>query len=328
VAELRHRSSPAPDLPIRDERGVRGDEDPFSSTSTGVGSRPDVSAHGAAGPPERPLGELLVAQGLLSQEQLALALGEQEQTGRPLDEILVAGGLVSAPDIAQALATQRGRTAKAESPFAPRLVPVPASPLRLAVSRPQEARVVAVPPQEGELGSLQRELASLREELESRRHAGAELESEVEHLRGQFESHRRQVGELESVRRELAAARAELESRRHAGAALESELERLRGQLASRPQRSDEIAVTTQGPYLVFATVEGAYVLIETAGALPAAGEAIEVHGTTHHVLRLGPSPLAGSALRCVYTIPAGSSPTGDSPGPERRETPSHGNQS
>ena len=72
----------------------------------------------APGSPPQPLGVLLVGNGLLSQEQLAAALAEQQQTGRPLGEIVVARGWVSGPLVAQALATQRGGLTKTEYGYA------------------------------------------------------------------------------------------------------------------------------------------------------------------------------------------------------------------
>jgi type IV pilus assembly protein PilB len=53
-----------------------------------------------------PLGGLLVAQGLLTAEQLESALAEVESSGRRLGEVLVARGLVSTRDVAIALARQ------------------------------------------------------------------------------------------------------------------------------------------------------------------------------------------------------------------------------
>jgi chromosome segregation ATPase len=76
-------------------------------------------AHEAGpGSAPQPLGTLLVGNGLLSQEQLAAALAEQQQTGRQLGEIVVANGWVSGPLVAQALATQRGGLTKTEYGYA------------------------------------------------------------------------------------------------------------------------------------------------------------------------------------------------------------------
>ena len=58
---------------------------------------------------DRPqLGELLVQHGVITQDELAIALDEQTRTGRPLGEVVVALGLAPGPIVAQALATQHG----------------------------------------------------------------------------------------------------------------------------------------------------------------------------------------------------------------------------
>jgi hypothetical protein len=58
--------------------------------------------------PWRPLGALLVEQGLLTGAELELALAEQRRTGRVLGEILVGRGYVSGLALARALADQHG----------------------------------------------------------------------------------------------------------------------------------------------------------------------------------------------------------------------------
>jgi len=58
--------------------------------------------------PWRPLGTLLVGEGLLSAADLEGALSEQRRTGRLLGQILVARGDVSGLELARALARQHG----------------------------------------------------------------------------------------------------------------------------------------------------------------------------------------------------------------------------
>jgi hypothetical protein len=58
--------------------------------------------------PWRPLGTLLVGEGLVSAAQLETALAEQRRTGRLLGEILVSSGSVTGVSLAQALARQHG----------------------------------------------------------------------------------------------------------------------------------------------------------------------------------------------------------------------------
>lgn len=56
----------------------------------------------------RPLGELLVTKGLVTEDELQRALKEQEETGQLLGTILVDRGFVSGPALAIALAEQYG----------------------------------------------------------------------------------------------------------------------------------------------------------------------------------------------------------------------------
>jgi len=65
----------------------------------------------------RPLGRLLVEQGLLTDEELELALTKQQTTGRRLGETIVECGFVSPPDLSNALAAQYGIELKTETGF-------------------------------------------------------------------------------------------------------------------------------------------------------------------------------------------------------------------
>jgi hypothetical protein len=65
----------------------------------------------------RPLGELLVAKGLVTKDELELALVEQDETGRLLGAVLVERGYVSGPALAVALAEQYGVELKTEPGF-------------------------------------------------------------------------------------------------------------------------------------------------------------------------------------------------------------------
>ena len=56
--------------------------------------------------PWRPLGRLLVEQGLISEDELERSLAEQASTGRPLGETLVELGFVSRVDLAGVISEQ------------------------------------------------------------------------------------------------------------------------------------------------------------------------------------------------------------------------------
>ena len=58
-------------------------------------------------PPQKVrLGDLLIQQGLLTDEQLKIALDEQKRTGRKLGRVFVESGYVTEEGISQALARQ------------------------------------------------------------------------------------------------------------------------------------------------------------------------------------------------------------------------------
>ena len=61
-----------------------------------------------APPPRKPLGELLVGKGLLGEAALDHALAEQRATGRPLGQILLAAGAVTPQDLARTVTEQLG----------------------------------------------------------------------------------------------------------------------------------------------------------------------------------------------------------------------------
>ena len=65
----------------------------------------------------RPLGRLLVDQGLLTADELERALAEQQTTGQRLGETIVKLGFVSGPELASALAAQYGIELTTEKGF-------------------------------------------------------------------------------------------------------------------------------------------------------------------------------------------------------------------
>jgi hypothetical protein len=63
---------------------------------------------GGLRPGTPPPGELLLERGLITSEQLATALAEQQASGGQLGAILVARGFAAPTTVAAALATQHG----------------------------------------------------------------------------------------------------------------------------------------------------------------------------------------------------------------------------
>ena len=199
----------------------------------------------------RPLGELLVDKGLVTEEELAAALAEQSVSGRLLGAILVERGLVSGPALASALAEQCGVELVIQGGFGTGLWAEISRRHRAGRGRPEpeDDNVVAfhpirppvleaIPGPDPELGRLEVENRRLQDELER---LGRELASVVEEPQpelGRLEvENRRLQDELERLGRELASVveepqpelgRLEVENRR-----LQDELERLGRELAS-----------------------------------------------------------------------------------------------
>jgi hypothetical protein len=81
-----------------------------------MNSFPDEQSPGL--PRRIPLGRLLIARGLLTEEQLIEGLLEQDRTGDRLGKVLIRLGFVDAPSVAMALASQHGGPLKTEYGFA------------------------------------------------------------------------------------------------------------------------------------------------------------------------------------------------------------------
>ena len=62
-----------------------------------------------AAPPQRQLGQVLIAQGILSEDQLRIALLEQQKSDQPLGKLLVALGFVSEATLRDALSESLGK---------------------------------------------------------------------------------------------------------------------------------------------------------------------------------------------------------------------------
>jgi hypothetical protein len=77
-------------------------------SATGFSTRADRTGVEAAHVPWRPLGELLVESGVLTQDELELALEEQRLSGRRLGEVIVKQGFASGPAVTRAVAQQWG----------------------------------------------------------------------------------------------------------------------------------------------------------------------------------------------------------------------------
>jgi hypothetical protein len=131
----------------------------------------------------RPLGELLVAKGIVSQDELEVALTEQEETGRLLGAILVERGFVSGPALAIALAEQYGVELKTETGFGTGLWTEIDRRHRQGRGRGEGNVVARLEPIKRAPVELVPDPDPLLEELESQ---NRKLQEEIERLRSEF----------------------------------------------------------------------------------------------------------------------------------------------
>jgi hypothetical protein len=61
--------------------------------------------------PRRPIGQILIAQGVISEDQLRIALLEQMKSNQPVGKLLVALGFVSEATLRDALGESLGKKA-------------------------------------------------------------------------------------------------------------------------------------------------------------------------------------------------------------------------
>jgi hypothetical protein len=195
-----------------------------------------------------PLGRLLIARGLLTEEQLIEGLLEQDRTGDRLGKVLIRLGFVDAPSVAMALASQHGGPLKTEYGFAtgfgprgptepamePSLNPNP-DPASSAWGSTQTTATITAPvvtratdETEGSPGGAapvhsQRDIASgeLQASQTERDPAAAQIDAvmaERDAARAELAAAHSRIAELE---RELLAAREELVEHRSKTAELE-----------------------------------------------------------------------------------------------------------
>ena len=228
-----------------------------------------------------PLGRVLVECGLLTEEQVAEALQEQQRSGRKLGEILVASGVVSGPAIANALAEQRGTVVKTEYGFGTGLASrrLPAA----AAQPPMEAPPAGAPaqqpaPQAAPKANEYDPLAELKADLASRDARIAELQAELGRRATKAEGLHARISDLEA-------------------------------KLAGRPE-ADAVAVPValadptpreQGDYVLVLPGEAGYRIVDRTGAAPPLGSNVAVDGCVFVAARIGASPLPGDARPCVF---------------------------
>jgi hypothetical protein len=138
----------------------------------------------------KPLGELLLERGLLTEAQLQLALAAQKANGAPLGEILVRLGFSRGPTIGNALAEQHGGPLRTEYGLAlgPTSAPAtPSAPLVRTAEHGEQGTALArltaaLHERTQELERVEAELAGVRAQHETR---VRELERQLEENRWQ-----------------------------------------------------------------------------------------------------------------------------------------------
>jgi hypothetical protein len=217
----------------------------------------------------RPLGELLVGKGLVTKDELELALAEQAESDRLLGAILVERGFVSGPALAIALAEQYGVELHIERGFG--------TGLWAEIDRRHRAG----------RGSAATE--------------GAAVHAPRDHADPQ------NVVTLEPMKLPLLQAvpdadpeleRLEAENRR-----LQVEIERLQSEFttlkvveASQPASS----------HLLFVPTPARYLLVEREGAPPEPGSKLDVAEASDAfvVTKVGPAPFPGEPRPCAFLLP------------------------
>jgi hypothetical protein len=274
------------------------------------------------GPAQAPLGTVLTKRGLLTEEQLELALADQRSTGEPLGKIVVDRGFVRAEVIAQALATQHGGLLKTEYGFAtgfgsgsPAAPPVAAPPVS---ESPRTARTAATAPAPELVPDPKRadqveRIASLEEAVQVRDEALAKAVATNEAWQTALAERDDLIRTLVAARDEATAELVELRAERDA--ALDA-LRVTQASLDDRERANEELVErvaaaeaqpaepwATSDRHLLFYRGPEMYELLERAGQPPAVGSTVQVPGGQRVVSRVGASPVPGGDCPCAYLV-------------------------
>ncbi|MGH3071795.1 MAG: hypothetical protein ACRDNB_05940 [Gaiellaceae bacterium] len=244
----------------------------------------------------RPLGRLLVEQGLLTGEELELALAKQQQTGLRLGETIVKCGFVSGPQLASALAAQYGIELTTEKGFG--------TGLRSEIQRRHESdrrRVVQLAPPLPEPATTEH----AQEEPVEHEPAAAEatLLAQLEEQWAKLAAAEESLAERE---RELAELGRDHDARLHEVRRLEELNGRLREQIEELKLPARVLAATPAAPasHLVFVQLDGRYELVTREGPPPALSTPLSLPDVAEGVFVVAGSrrsPLPGDARPCVH---------------------------
>ena len=239
----------------------------------------------------RPLGRLLVDQGLLTADELEHALARQKQTGKRLGETIVECGFVSGPELASALAAQYGIELTTEQGFG--------TGLRSEIQRRHESdrrRIVQLVPDPPALASVPDEVPS-KPVTDEPENGEAQLLAQLEEQWAKLAAAEAALAERERELAELKDGHGD-EVRR-----LEELNERLRAQVEEfrhAPVDPEPLAATS---HLVFLQLGERYELLSRDGPPPATSTPLElpdIDDGTFVVTGRRRSPLPGDGRPCV----------------------------
>jgi uncharacterized coiled-coil protein SlyX len=243
----------------------------------------------------RPLGRLLVEQGLLSEAQLEHALEEQESTGRRLGETLVELEFVSHAALSHALAEQYGFEPKAETGFGTGL----RAELERRYDRDSEQGTAGQPSSDA--------VPALRLVPAQQEPVPPAVGVESVYL-AQLEEQWAKLAEAEA---ELAEAERELASVRRSAERRRDQVRRLVERVRRRDRRIAELsAIECDAPahstHLVYAQLAARYVLVECDGSPPEPDTILQLSESGEEterlvVCRIGRSPLLHDPRPCVF---------------------------
>jgi hypothetical protein len=297
-----------------------------------------MSAHET---PWRPLGVLLVEQGVISEAELETALAEQAAIGKPLGEILIAQGFSSRPAIQDALAEQAGVMFEPERGFGTGLRGLLARKHRQRKHGEEPARpqLAVVPPladaEVAEVETPSRRVAAGAAPAEARApgvnllHAvelpkpappppppaapapltEPNVQTQLDELRT---AHERTSDELTRIGDALARVQAELAELRAAPPApapvVPQPETRPDAEAASEPEREPEQPAPAVEPavelaHLRFVLAGAAYRIDAHDGPAPVVGEHIDLDERSFRVVKVAASPLPGDERRCAYLL-------------------------
>ena len=206
----------------------------------------------------RPLGELFVERGLITQDELEEALVEQQETRKRLGAILVSRGLVSGPELTSVLVDQLGMELTKESGFGSGLwdeirrrhprkqdgkAPQPGTELEAPQAQPPTQLAAVAPPKaepepapapaqgldveafEEAMAALSAERTALEQALEEERNASQQALQELTQIRAGTSS---RDSEIEELARQVTELRKQVEESTAAVAAEQKAVKRVK----------------------------------------------------------------------------------------------------